>query len=124
MKTIDLDFGQFVFLDDHAVIAAANEGANIGPGHAQKAVEMIEEKLPGDYALILDRKADYSVMPLEVYRYFDSLKRLKAIAIVKYKDRDFLPNDMESLLYSGMIKKFDSIEDAHHWVKALFNQAC
>lgn len=119
-KIIESDFGRFTFLDEHAVVATANSGVNIDAEKVQQAVDIIERELPGDYVIILDRKVDYSVMPLEVYKYFASVDRLKALAIVSYRDREFLPNNMERRIYAGRTEKFSCINDAHDWVKKLF----
>lgn len=117
MKTLETDFGRFTFLDRHTVVAEARKGVNIDGNKVKEAILLIEQELPGDYAMILDRKADYSVAPVEVYRYFASIQRLKAIAIVNYHRRGFLPEDMERRLYGGEIESFTSIAAAHDWVQ-------
>jgi hypothetical protein len=116
LKTIRLEFGRFIFLDNHAVVAEAKEGVNIDSKKVQRAIDIIEKELPGNYGLILDRKADYSIMPVEVYKYFASRKRLKALAIVKYADSEFLPDNMEQKIFKGNIEKFSSINAAHAWI--------
>lgn len=118
-KLIKTDFGQFTFLDDHTVVATANEGVNIGEDNAQRAIDLIEKELPGRYSLILNRKNDYSVSPIAVYKYFASIKRLYAIAIVSHSDRKFLPDQMEQRIFKGKIAMFSSIEKAHAWINAL-----
>lgn len=119
-KTIKADFAQFIFLDDSTVVARANDGVNIDGKKVQYAIDLIEKELPGDYAMILDRKADYSVMPVEVYKFFASREKLKAIAIVTYKGRDFLPDNMEQRIFENKIEKFSSINEAQEWIKGLF----
>jgi hypothetical protein len=113
-------FGQFSFLDAHTVVATAHDGVEIDGQKVQQAIALIEKELTGDYALILNRKEDYSIVPVEVYKYFGSLGRLKAIAIVMYSHREFLPGDMEQRLFKGMLGKFNSIEKAHSWLKEIF----
>lgn len=101
-------------------MARANEGVNIDGKKVEYAIDLIEKELPGDYAMILDRKADYSVVPVEVYKFFASREKLKAIAIVTYKGRDFLPDNMEQRIFENKIEKFSSINEAHEWIKGLF----
>ena len=121
-KTHKADFGQFVFLDEHTVVAAANEGVNIDSAKIQYAINLIEKELPGEYAIILDRKSDYSVVPVEVYTFFSNVKRLKALAIVRYAAREFLPHNMEQRIFKRKIEKFTSINDAHEWINNIFEE--
>lgn len=121
-KTLKAYFGQFFFLDDHTVVAQANEGVNIDGKKVQFAIDLIEKELPGDYALILDRKTDYSVVPVEVYKFFASREKLKAIAIVTYKERHILPENMEQRIFKGSVEKFTSINDAHEWLQTIFTK--
>lgn len=120
LKTIRTTFGEFSFPDHHTVVATAHKGVEIDADKVQQAITLIEQTLPGDYAMILNRKEDYSFVPVEVYNYFGRLDRLKAIALVIYSDREVLPENMEQRLYKGKINKFNSIENAHDWVKELF----
>lgn len=121
MKIKTTDFGEFIFLDDTTVVARANSEVTIDGAKVREAISMIEHELPAAYALILDRKHDYAVVPIEVYQYLSSLPRLKAIAIVRYKMRDFLPENMERKLFTGELEKFTSIDDAHIWARGLFS---
>lgn len=118
MKTIKQDFAKLTVLDENTVVAEANHGVEIDGQKVRQSIALIEEEMPGDYGLILNRKADYSVVPLDVYKFFASRERLKAIAIVQYKSMEMLPGNMEQRLYGREIEKFTSIEQAHGWVKA------
>lgn len=120
LKASETDFGQFIFLDEHTVVATAHSNVEIDGEKVKRAISLIEDELPGDYAMILDRKEDYSVVPVEVYKYFGSLERLKAIAIVMHSNREFLPDNMEQRIFGGSIVKFNSIEEAHNWLKDMF----
>jgi len=121
-KILKADFGQFTFLDDHTVVATANDGVNIDGEKVQYAINLIEQRLPGDYAIILERKSDYSVVPVEVYTIFSNLERLKALAIVRYSTHEFLPDNMEQRISRKKIEKFTSISDAHDWINSIFDQ--
>lgn len=119
MKIVEIEFGKFTFLDEATIVAEAHKGVNIDGKKVRHAIELIENEVPGSYVLILDRKADYSIMPVEVYKYFASLQRLKAIAIVTYKKRDFLPDDMEKKIFKSKIEKFSNVSEAHQWAKTI-----
>ena len=117
VKKLETDFGKFTFLDEYIVVAEAYSGVNIDASKVSRAIALIENEINGDYAMILDRKSDYSVVPIEVYNYFASVKRLKMIAIVSYRSPDFLPNNMENRIYKGRMEKFASIGEAHSRIK-------
>lgn len=119
-KIINIDFGQFNFLDERTVVATAHEGENIDAKKVHDGIALIEQTLPGNYALILNRKNDYSIVPVEVYKYFASLERLKAIAIVHYSNREFLPDNMEQRIFGRTIQKFKTVDDAHDWLNSSF----
>jgi len=119
-KVLKTDFAKFTFMDNHTVMAEANDGINIDANKVKVAIDLIEQELPGDYGLILNRNSDYSVTPIEVYQFFASIKRLKAIAIVRANGRDFLPNNLEKELFGNLVEKFTSIPSAHEWMKTVF----
>jgi len=120
IKSIESDFGQFIFLDEHTVVAKAYAKENIDAAKVKHAIELIEKEQPGDYGIILDRSSTYSVMPVEVYRFFGSITRLKVMAIVKYREIDVLPENMEQKISGKPVMKFSAIDDAHEWVKTFF----
>lgn len=117
----ETSFGTFDFVDAHTVIASAHEAVEIDAAKVKHAIELIEETFDGDYALVLNRRSDYSVMPMQVYQFFSAIPRLRAIAIVRYNRREMLPDDMEMRLFDGPLQKFSTLEDACAWVKTLFS---
>ena len=122
IKELCTDFGKFTFLDKKTVVATANHGTNIDATKVQLAIDLIENELSGPYALILDRKSDYSIVPVEVYSFFSSIKRIKAIAIVRYNEREILPNNMEEKIFGKNIEKFSTINEAHEWTNSLLKK--
>ena len=54
-------------------------------------------------------------MPIEVYEFFNSRDRLKAIAIIEYKKQSILSGNLEQRIFKGVIE-FASKDDAHAWV--------
>lgn len=121
MKKIEVEFGSFTFLDDTTVVAEAKKGVEIDGEKVSFAIEIIEKELPGDYAMILDRKHDYSVLPVPVYQYFASRERLKALAIVSHRVNPFLPEGMEKRIFGRDIETFYSVEMAHAWAENLLH---
>ena len=72
--------------------------------------------MTGDYGMIIDRKADYSIVPVDVYHILNDIKNLKVIAIVVHKKLSFLPISIERKLFKGKLEVFQSIKQAHEWI--------
>ena len=121
MKYLDTDFIHISILDDKTVLVEAMEGVEIDLEKSKYANELIESEMPDDYGMIINRKADYSIVPVDVYNILNSLKKLKAIAIVVYKSRNFLPVETEKKLFKGKLEVFDSVQEAHQWVLQVLN---
>ncbi|MDH5258774.1 MAG: hypothetical protein OEX07_12235 [Gammaproteobacteria bacterium] len=117
MKYIDTDFVHISILDDEVVLVEAMYGVEINAEKSKYANELIENEMQGVYGMIIDRKADYSIAPVGVYKVLNSLDKLKAIAIVTHSKRNFLPVETEKNLFNGALAVFDSIHEAHKWIK-------
>ena len=100
MKYIDTDFIHICILDTTTVLVEAIDGVEIDSEKSQYANRLIENEMPGDYGMIIDRKADYSIVPLDVYRNLNNIKKLKAIAIVVHNKTNFLPIASEKRMYN------------------------
>ena len=118
--TITTAYAQFTFLDDKSVVLSAFEGTHIDALVAEHAISLVESSLKDGYAIMLERKWPYSFDPIGVYQYFSGRARLRAIAIVSYKQPDALPEKMEQKIFKGLVKKFSSINTAHQWIDELF----
>ena len=46
--------------------------------------------MSGHYGMIIDRKSDYSIVPIDVYEVLNGLEKLKAIAVVVRNEQNFL----------------------------------
>jgi len=120
-EKITTNFGHFIILNERTVVACANEGENINLAKAKIAINLIEKALPAEFVLIMDRKNHYSIEPVEVYKYFGQVVRLRGIAIVTYRSPDFLPDNMEQRIAQVEMRKFSSVEDALMWSEMLFS---
>jgi hypothetical protein len=116
MKHIDTDFIHICIIDDKTVLVEAIDGVEIDKEKSQYANCLIENEMPGDYGMIIDRKSDYSIVPLDVYRNLNNIKKLKAIAVVVHNKTNFLPIDSEKRMYNGELEVFQYIKDAHEWL--------
>jgi Fe2+ or Zn2+ uptake regulation protein len=77
--------------------------------------------MPGNYGMIIDRKADYSIVPVDVYNVLNSLEQLKAIAIVVHNKKSFFPLSAEQKLYQGKLEVFHTISEARQWIEEILN---
>jgi hypothetical protein len=117
MKKIDTDFIHINILDEKTVLVEAMEGVDITFEKSRYANQLIEDAMPGNYGMIIDRKADYSIVPVDVYNVLNSLKRLKAIAIVVHNKMSYFPLSAEQKLYQGKLEVFQTVDEAYQWIK-------
>jgi len=82
MKYIDTDAVHMTILDDSVVLVEARHGVEISSVNARVANELIAREMPGNYGMIINRKEDYSIVPVDVYEVLNRMDRLKAIALV------------------------------------------
>lgn len=116
MKKIDIHFALIRIMDTQTVLIQARDGVEIDAGKSQKVLELIAKEMPADYGIIVDRKADYSIVPLEVYRALNETDNLKAIAIALNGKRSVLPENTEKNLFRGELAIFQTIAEAHEWI--------
>lgn len=118
MKYLNTDCMHISIIDDSSVLVEAMDGVEIDGKQAQYANNLIHEEMPGPYGMIIDRKSDYSIVPVAVYNILNSLENLKVIAIVIHGARTFLPIETEKRLFKGKLEVFRTIREAHEWVHA------
>jgi hypothetical protein len=121
MKKIDTDFIHINILDDKTVLVEAMDGVDITLEKSSYANQLIEDAMPGNYGMIIDRKADYSIVPVDVYNVLNSLEQLKAIAIVVHNKKSFFPLSAEQKLYQGKLEVFQTISEARQWIEEILN---
>jgi len=123
MKNIETDFIHISILDSRTVLVEAMEGVDINLEKSKYANQLIANEMPGNYGMIIDRKADYSIVPVDVYNVLNSFERLKAIAIVVHNKKSYFPVSAEQQLYKGKLKVFQTINQAHKWLKEILNDS-
>jgi hypothetical protein len=122
MKYIATDFIHISILDAQSVLVEAMDTVEIDLEKSKYANELIENEMPGDYGMIIDRKADYSIVPVDVYDILNKIQKLKAIAIVTHNKRSYFPVSIEQKLYKGKFGTFQSIKQAHEWIIQVLNE--
>lgn len=116
MKHIDTDFIHISILDDETVLVEAMEGVDITFEKSKYANQLIADEMPANYGMIIDRKADYSIVPVDVYNVLNSFKRLKAIALVVHNKKSYFPVSAEQKLFQGKLEVFQTINEAYKWI--------
>lgn len=122
MKHIDTDFIHISILDDETVLVEAMEGVDITFEKSKYANQLIANEMPANYGMIIDRKADYSIVPVDVYNVLNSFKRLKAIALVMHNKKSYFPVSAEQKLYQGKLEVFQTINQAHKWINKVLQE--
>ncbi|MDH5370327.1 MAG: hypothetical protein OEW99_13955 [Gammaproteobacteria bacterium] len=122
MKHIETDFIHISILDNKTVLVEAMDEVEINLEKSKYANSLIENEMENNYGMIINRKADYSIVPIDVYNVLNEFKRLKAIAIVVHDKRNFLPIDTEKNLFNGELDVFYSIQQAHLWLNQVVNE--
>ena len=120
MKHLDTDFIHISILDPQTVIVEAMDGVEIDLEKSKYLNDLIENEMPNDYKMIINRKADYSIVPIDVYKILNGLKKLKSIGIVLNNKANFLPLSTEKKLFKGKLEFFQTIKDAHEWKNQIF----
>ena len=121
MKYIDTGFLHITILDDKTVLVAAINGIEIDDEKSKYTNDLIQSEMQGSYGMIVDRTADYSIVPADVYRNLNNNKKLKAIAVVVNNKINFLPIELEKKFYSNQLEVFKSIKDAYQWLTEIVN---
>jgi hypothetical protein len=103
-------------LDDVTVLVEGLPDVEITAAHAQRDNDLIATLMKGDYGMIVDRKADYSIVPVQVYRILNGMPRLRAVAIVSHRPLTTLSAATERPLYKGHFMSFGDVESAHAWI--------
>ena len=116
MKTIDLEYVTLTFIDDKTVLVEAKYGVEITGEDCPNTHEIIEKEMSADYGMIINRKEDYSIAPLQVYNVLNGFKRLKAIAIVNHKARTAICVETEQKLFRGQLEDFTTVDAARSWL--------
>lgn len=121
MKNLKTQTINIKLLDSQTVLIEALQGVEINASEAKAGNELIEQEMTGNYGMIIHRKADYSIAPVEVYDLLNRRQKLKAIAIIKPNKKSCLPLSIERQLFKGPFATFHTIKDAHEWLNSVVN---
>lgn len=116
MRCLDTKYVYNSILDDQTILVEAKDGVEIDDEISKYNSHLIESAMPGNYGMIIDRKSDYSIVPIAVYNNLNKLEKLKAIAIVVHNKPNFLPVEAERSLFKGELEVFEYIREAHQWI--------
>ena len=122
MKSIQDRTGSAKFLNDHIVLVQMNEGTEVNREIALQGNKAIANAMPGDYGMIIDRQADYSLMPVEVFEVLNSISTLKAIAIVAHRQSTAEFIKFEKRMFKNSLELFVDIESAEAWIEQTLSQ--
>jgi len=116
MKILETDYMKLTILNNKIVLVDVADGIEITKEKTQLGIAMVEKEMPGDYGVIINRKEDYSFIPVDVYSVHNSHPRMKAIALVIYDNRIVLPVATEQRLFKGKLEAFNSVKLAKEWI--------
>jgi len=123
MDQFQTEFLHATILDESTVLVEAIDGVEINQDKSRHAMTLIAEKMRSDFGMIIHRKADYSITPVEVYDVLNSFASLKAIALVVARQRNFLPIETEKALFKGALEAFQSISEAKIWISSVLSES-
>ncbi len=121
IKEIDLNFGMLKLFSGNVAAIQIQEGVDVTKDDVIKVIQSVEENIPGDYALISDRKSGYSTDVAKLYMVLSSRERLKCAAIVAYRDITVQMFDqekkVETIVSKGKLplQLFKSLEESVEW---------
>lgn len=123
MNEIEGRYGSAVFIDERIVYMRMKEGVNVTLEGARSSHTQIAKQMPGPYGLLVDRVHDYSVAPVEIYEFLNTIDNLKAIANVVYRDSTQSALLPAMRIYKGHFESFGSVEEAHAWLDLVLTES-
>ena len=77
---------------------------------------LMVQHLPGDYGLIVDRREDYSLRPVQVFQFLNQWAPLQAIAIVVHRHHSKTVAEIDKALSRKPLKIVGSLAQAQDWI--------
>ena len=78
--------------------------------------QIITEQLGGCYGMIVDRREEYSVMPVPVFEFLNSWEPLKAIVIVTHRSMSKKIAEIDQSLSNKPLVLMDNVDQAQVWI--------
>lgn len=98
VKKIETVFLRVIILDPVTAMVEAMPGVEVDSNKARQALDLIENAVSGSYGLIVNRKSDYSIVPIDVFNVLNRRDRLIAITIVLHRRKHLLPVSTEKII--------------------------
>ncbi len=104
---------------ENIVLVDGKRGTQITKEKSEKYNAIIENAMNGPYGMIINRKEDYSIAPVQVYNVLNSTENLRCIAIVAYRNITLTTIETEKLLSENPLESFISVGRATEWLSKL-----
>jgi hypothetical protein len=120
-EIVQLDLGHAILtvLDEHVVLVETKAGVTRDRHMTRQLYEEVEQMLPGEYSLVVNRKNEYVMWCVETYDETNGRERLRGIAIVTYQAINALMIEYEAKLCQKPFKNFNRVDEAVSWAKSL-----
>lgn len=118
-QPIDLGAATGTVLNERVIVVRGKQGVEINRDTAGHILTLIDQIMPGEFGMILDRQADYSVAPVEVFELLNNTPRLKVVAIVAHRPATAGMAQIEQHLFNGRLEIFIALDLAEAWVNSV-----
>lgn len=125
VKEIELRIGRLSVYDNNACVIEVENVDLVGDQDVKSVVDGCEENVKGDYVLISNRTHSYSTNPLELFKILALSRRLKAAAIVSYRESTKKLFPVERIIEKEAtnntipLEFFEDLDSALNWVSNL-----
>lgn len=123
MTIVDTPFLCATVVEDGIVLIEGRSGVNIDAQKARHVNELIAKAMPGKYGFVINRKEDYSIIPVEVYEVLNGMDRLEAIAVVTHRESSSVFAAIEKSLFHRQFKLCGDVDSARAWVRSVITAA-
>ena len=111
-KTLQFDEGNF-YITDTFVVGEINEGAHFSWETAEKIIEAVYECYDSrdiNISYISNRINNYSISPVDWYKFFTNNHKLRSISIISYSPTSLAFYFLEKFFIKTRLEKFDNLE--------------
>ncbi len=115
-KVIETDILTATFHSDTVVTVRGKPHVHIDREKSAHSNQLIQDLMPGNYGMIIDREEDYSITPVEVFEILNNIEKLKAIAIVVHRNSSAKATNIDKLFSKIPLEVFFSVAEAKNWL--------
>ena len=111
-------YGNYYFFKDF-IVSEIKQGVIYNWEASQDAIEAAIEYYGENPSIcyISNRVNQYSVNPIDWFKFFKSEKNLNGYAIVSYTENGWINALIEKLFFSSKIERFNNLSEAIIWTK-------